>query len=83
MESAKPLTPDESEFRRLCMAHDLTFIYSDDDRAYQAGQATRADIEAFIPRIGRVAAVRIWNEVVDAKLLPECAKDFHWQDAIA
>lgn len=69
----------KAEFRRMCCAHDLTYVYSDDSRDYDKGRESYQAIRNFIPIIGETAAATIWNSVCDAKLLPHCAPDFYWR----
>jgi hypothetical protein len=61
---------DAEQFRRLCKAHDLTYSYSDDSRAYNRGHDERRAIEEAAKLLPRSVAVEIWNEVVREKILP-------------
>ncbi len=77
--------PNEGEtekvaaFRQLCQAHDLTYQYSDDNRVWVNGQQERKCIEAAALLIDRETAVKIFNESVDAFLVPEAREGFYWK----
>jgi len=58
------MTPDA--FRELCMRHDLTYVYSDDARAFRAGRDSWLRIQAAAKSVPNAAA--IWNDCVDAKM---------------
>jgi len=68
----------EQEFRALCERHDLTYAYSDDHRYWKAGVQTYDEVKAAAATLPRDVAVRVWNEVVDAKLMPESREMFYW-----
>ena len=75
-QASEPIT--EALFREMCKAHDLTYSYSDDSRAYRAGRLTYDWIEAAAKNLGRDKAVPIWNSVVDEKLKDGFRADFYW-----
>lgn len=77
MKAAKKVTEDS--FYRLCKAHDLLYIYADDWRAYSAGKASFAAVEEAAKQLPRAVAVRIWNGVVEEKLVAEARDDYYWK----
>ncbi len=72
-------TVTEEEFRKLCQQHDLTYEYSDDGSVWRRGNETLAKVQAAAKQLDREVAVRIWNEVVDTKLIPEGRAAFYWK----
>ena len=73
------LSEDEAEFLRLCQAHDLTYMYSDDYTYYEKGDRELKRIQAFAKhRLDKAVAAEIWNAVVDEKLQPRLCEDFYW-----
>jgi hypothetical protein len=72
-------TMTEDEFRQLCKSHDLTYEYSDDGNVWRHGNETLAKVKAAAKQFDRRVAVRIWNEVVDSKLVPEARSQFYWK----
>ena len=68
----------EEEFRRMCQAHDLTYDYSDDGSVWRRGMAGRDAIRAAARTMDPAVVARIWNEVVDSKLLPDYRAAFYW-----
>lgn len=69
----------EDEFRSMCQRHDLTFDYSDDGQVWRRGCASRDAIKLAAKDLEPGAAARIWNEVVDTKLLPDYRQQFYWK----
>lgn len=69
----------EEEFRNMCQRHDLTYDFSDDHRVWMNGQKEFDRIKAIAKELPRETAVRIWNEVVDTKIVPECRTQFYWK----
>lgn len=69
----------EIEFRILCRQHDLTYEYSDSGETWRRGNASLAKVQSKAKELDRETAVRIWNEVVDTKLIPEGRSQFHWK----
>jgi hypothetical protein len=70
---------DEREFRGLCERHDLTYAFSDDHRLWRAGVVTHDEVKAAAAMLPRDVAVRVWNEVVDQKILPGSREMFYWK----
>lgn len=69
----------EEQFRQMCIAHDLTYDYSDDHRSWSAGRASMAAIREAAKLLDPEAVRRIWNEVVDSKLVPGFRAGFYWK----
>jgi len=72
-------TEAEEEFRKLCKQHDLTYEYSDDHSYWLRGNASLAKVQDAAKLLPREDVVRIWNEVVDTKLIPEARAQFYWK----
>lgn len=72
-------TVTEEEFRDMCVRHDLTYDYSDDHSVWTRGNASLAKIQAAAKQLPRETAVRIWNEVVDTKLIADARAQFYWK----
>ena len=70
---------DEAEFRTMCEDHDLTYVYSDDGACYRRGQASLQAIKAAAKELPEGAAARIWNLVVDYKIIEGYRKDWYWK----
>jgi hypothetical protein len=69
------------QFRQMCVRHDLTFDYSDDSGCYRAGLASLKEIDSAIETIGLPKETdRIWNEVVDEKIIESSAPQFYRGD---
>lgn len=79
MENHTMSTVTEDEFRQLCKSHDLTYEYSDDHSYWQRGSASLAKVQAAAKQLDRETAVRIWNEVVDKKIIPEGRAQWYWK----
>lgn len=70
---------NEADFAALCDRHDLTYEYSDDASVWRRGANERAVIEAVATSLPAEVVARIWNEMVDKKLIPACRADFYWK----
>jgi hypothetical protein len=66
------------DFRDACARHDLTYHYSDDSRCYRAGDAEFKRIREASTKFPMADVERIWNEVVDQKMLPNARSQFYW-----
>jgi hypothetical protein len=66
------------EFREACQRHDLTYEYSDDGRYWRAGCASYDRIRKAAKQFPREDVERIWNEIVDQKLVPDARERFYW-----
>lgn len=67
------------DFERACQHHDLTYSYSDDHRYWTAGCASHDRIRKAAEQFPREDVERIWNAVVDTKLVPEARSQFYWR----
>ncbi len=67
------------EFEIACKAHDLTYSYSDDGRWWRAGLASHERIRKAAEQFLREDVERVWNAVVDTKVIPEAASQFYWR----
>ena len=72
------LSADETEFLRLCEAHDLTYAYCDDSTFYEKGERQYQRILALARKLEKDRAAAIWNRVVDDKIQSRWAQDFYW-----
>lgn len=70
-------TEAEEEFRKLCVSHDLTYEYSDDHSYWTRGRASLAKVQEAAKKLDRAVAERIWNEVVDTKVIESHRKDWY------
>jgi hypothetical protein len=69
----------EQSFREMCVRHDLTYDYSDDGSVWRRGRESYAAVREAAKLLPREAAVRIWNEVVDTKLVVRARSEFYWK----
>ena len=69
--------PTIDEFRKLCQNHDLSYVYSDDGRVFNRGEAEYAAIRKMAHELPREDAVRVWNEVVVTKT--RCPEEYLWK----
>lgn len=67
------------EFEQACIRHDLTYGYSDDSRWYRAGLASETEIVAAADKFEPADVERIWNKVVDSKLVEGARESFYWR----
>lgn len=72
-------TITEADFRRMCEEHDLTYQYSDDSHNWNRGREQRVSIEIAARHLPDGVAKRIWNEVVDTKVLEGHREQFYWK----
>lgn len=66
-------------FRKMCEDHDLTYAYSDDSRYWRAGQASYDALKKAAAALPIEDVKRIWNSVVDTKLVPDAREQFYWK----
>jgi hypothetical protein len=66
----------ESEFTRFVNAHDLSYVYSDDDSVYRRGMAQYREIVEAAKSLPNAAA--IWNANVDRKVRAGCREEYYW-----
>lgn len=71
-----------AEFARLVEAHDLTYTYADDSRAYARGRAEHDALIALAKQLPRETAAAIWNAAVDRKITPAYRADFYWPERL-
>ena len=67
------------DFERACKAHDLTYSYSDDGYYYRKGADEYANIEKAAAKVPRAEVERIWNAMVDTKLVESARAQFYWR----
>jgi hypothetical protein len=67
------------DFEKACQGHDLTYSYSDDGRWWCAGLASHERIRKAANQFPREDVERVWNAVVDTKLVPEARSQFYWR----
>jgi len=68
------------EFRAMVQRHDLTYSYSDDHRYWVSGSKSYAEIKHAAKQFNRADVVRVWNEVVDTKLVENARSSFYWKE---
>lgn len=68
----------EEAFESMVRKHDLTFAFSDDHRVWERGTRTLDEIHAAKALLPREVAVRIWNKVVDEKIVHDSRDLFYW-----
>lgn len=67
------------DFEAACQGHDLTYGYSDDGECYRRGSANHARIRRAAEKFPREDVERIWNAVVDTKLVDGARQQFYWR----
>ncbi len=67
------------DFERACIAHDLTYGYSDDPRWYRAGCDSEDRIRKAAEQFPREDVERIWNKMVDTKVVEGARSNFYWR----
>lgn len=67
------------EFEQEVNRHDLTHGYSDDYRSYSRGAAHYDQIHKAAMDLPREDVERIWNAMVDRKLIEEVRPQFYWR----
>jgi len=67
------------DFENACAAHDLTYSYSDDGRWWRAGCESHDRIRKAAEKFPREDVERIWNAVVDTKVVEEAREQFYWR----
>lgn len=65
-------------FREMCKAHDLTYNYSDDSRAYNNGRDEYKLIEEAAAKLPKSEAAHVWNQAVVDRVLPDFAAGYLW-----
>jgi hypothetical protein len=78
--SVTPNTLALVEFERMARQHDLTFAYSDDGRAFRAGEAELAKIKAYAAEhLDPKVAAELWNRIVDERIIGGFQEQFYWK----
>lgn len=67
------------DFENACARHDLTYSYSDDGRWYRAGLASEDRIQKAAKNFPREDVERIWNAMVDRKVVEDVRPQFYWR----
>lgn len=70
------------DFRRACVAHDLTYSYSDDHSVWRRGSAAYGRIREAAKKFPAEDVARIWNAVVDTKLVESARSQFYWRETV-
>lgn len=73
------------DFENACTHHDLTYSYSDDGRWWRAGCDSHDRIKKAAAKFPREDVERIWNAVVDTKVVEGVRAQFYWRwpDAVS
>lgn len=66
------------ELQKMMLHHDFTYDYSDDYEVWKRGFNNLKAIEFEARNHPREVVVKMWNEIVDMKVIKEVAKDFYW-----
>lgn len=66
------------QFMDLVRRHDITYMYSDDHRAYLAGQASMDAIQAAAKDLDPALVATIWNAEVDRKIAVDYREEWYW-----
>ena len=67
------------DFRDACTRHDLTYGYSDDGECWRRGSANHDRIRKAADKFPREDEERIWNAIVDQKLVEGAREQFYWR----
>ena len=67
------------DFEQACRYHDLTYEYSDDGETWRRGGAQLYRIQQAAKKFPREDVERIWNAVVDTKLVENARQQFYWR----
>jgi hypothetical protein len=73
-------TTSLDRFRTMCQRHDLTYNYSDDGSVWRRGEASLAEVLRVARTLPLEDVARIWNEVVDTKLVERARPQFYWRN---
>jgi hypothetical protein len=68
------------EFEDRVKSHDLTHAYSDDHRAWQHGDFDLREIKKMAEELPRADVIRVWNAMVDSKLMENARSSFYWKE---
>lgn len=67
------------EFEKMVNNHDLTYSYSDDGSVYRKGLAQEREIMKAAKLFPSDDVKRIWNAMVDKKLVESTREQFYWR----
>ena len=67
------------DFEKACADHDLTYSYSDDGEYWRRGCASHERIRRAATKFPREDVERIWNAVVDTKVIESARSQFYWR----
>jgi hypothetical protein len=67
------------EFEQEVNRHDLTYSYSDDHSVWQRGSAHYAKIRKAADSLPREDVERVWNAMVDKRLIEDVRPQFYWR----
>ena len=68
-----------ADFEDACNRHDLTYSYSDDGSWWRAGLESEWRIQEAAKKFQREEVERIWNAMVDRKLVESARSQFYWR----
>jgi hypothetical protein len=68
-----------ADFETMVTNHDLTYSYSDDGEVYRRGQRRYDEIRKAAETLPREDVERIWNAVVDTKVIEAVRSQFYWR----
>lgn len=68
------------EFEAMVNRHDLTYDYSDDGFVWRAGLASENRIKEAAKQFPIEDVKRIWNAMVDKKLVENARAPFYWRE---
>lgn len=71
---------DIKEFEKMVNGHDLTYSYSDDGSVYRNGVAQENCIKEAAKQFPVEEVKRIWDAMVDRKLVEGARYPFYWMD---
>lgn len=67
------------EFEVMVKRHDLTYDYSDDGSVWRSGLAQEQAIIKAAKEFPIEDVERIWNAMVDSKLIEGARENFYWR----
>lgn len=70
------------EFEKEVNSHDLAYSYSDDHSVWQRGSAHYSKISKAAQELPRGDVERIWNAMVDRRMLPDYRQQFYWRHPV-
>lgn len=77
--SERPIETLE-DFKAACERHDLTYAYSDDGECWRRGCRSHDRIREAPKKFPTEDVKRIWDAVVDQKLIEGARDNFFWRD---